>query len=104
MSFPSYKADLPALSTKQMIEIDRAMIEDYHIELIQMMENTGRNLAILAKKRFKALEAKQVVVLAGTGGNDGGAFVAARHLTNWGAKLAVLTTKAPADYKGMPAH
>jgi hypothetical protein len=30
-----------------MIEVDRAMIEDYHIDLIQMMENAGRNLAHL---------------------------------------------------------
>lgn len=33
---------IPSLTTAQMIEADRAMIEDYHIELIQMMENAGR--------------------------------------------------------------
>ena len=37
---------------EQMIEVDRAMIEDYGIELIQMMENAGRNLAHLARERF----------------------------------------------------
>ncbi len=104
MPFPSYTAKLPALSTKEMIEVDRAMIEDYHIELIQMMENAGRNLAILAKERFVALELKQIVILVGTGGNGGGALVAARHLANWGAKLAVLTTKDPDDYQAIPAH
>ncbi len=104
MPFPHFKADLPALSTEQMIEIDRAMIEDYHIELIQMMENAGRNLAILAKERFKALKIKQVAILAGTGGNGGGALVAARHLANWGAGVSVLTTQDPAKYKGVPAH
>jgi NAD(P)H-hydrate epimerase len=35
-----------------MIEVDRAMIEDFRIELIQMMENAGRNLAHLARMRF----------------------------------------------------
>jgi hypothetical protein len=30
--------DIPALTTTQMIEVDRAMIENYHIELIQRME------------------------------------------------------------------
>ena len=35
-----------------MIEVDKAMIEDYSIELIQMMENAGRNLAHLARIRF----------------------------------------------------
>lgn len=43
---------LPYLITEQMGEVDRAVIEDYHIELIQMMENAGRNLAHLARERF----------------------------------------------------
>ena len=33
--------EIPYLTTDQMREVDRAMIEDYHIELIQMMENAG---------------------------------------------------------------
>ena len=62
-----------------MIEVDRAMIEDYKIELIQMMENAGRNLAQLARERFLNGDPlrKNVVVLAGTGGNGGGALVCA---------------------------
>lgn len=40
------------VDTAQMVEVDRAMIEDYRIELIQMMENAGRNLAHLARMRF----------------------------------------------------
>ena len=57
---------VPSISTEQMIEVDRLMIEKYGIELIQMMENAGRCLAILAKERFlkKRLSKKQVVVLA----------------------------------------
>jgi NAD(P)H-hydrate epimerase len=52
-----------------MVEVDRAMIEDFKIDLIQMMENAGRNLAHLARQRFfnGNPEGKQVVVLAGTG-------------------------------------
>ena len=46
------KNAIPYLTTDQMREVDRAMIEDYHIELIQMMENAGRNLAHLARTRF----------------------------------------------------
>ena len=37
---------IPALSADQMREVDLAMIEDVHIELPQMMENAGRNLAL----------------------------------------------------------
>ena len=40
------------IDTKQMIEVDRLMMDDYHIELIQMMENAGRCLAILTRERF----------------------------------------------------
>ena len=36
---------LPAVTTAQMTEVDRLMIEEYGIRLIQMMENAGRNLA-----------------------------------------------------------
>jgi len=43
---------LPALTTEQMREVDRVMVEDLHIELVQMMENAGRSLAGLAIDRF----------------------------------------------------
>ena len=35
----------PALTADQMREIDRVMVEDLHVELVQMMENAGRSLA-----------------------------------------------------------
>jgi NAD(P)H-hydrate epimerase len=98
--------DVPDLTTEQMVELDRAMIEDIEIELIQMMENAGRNLAHLARKRFLDgnPQGKHVVVLAGRGGNGGGALVCARRLNNWGAFVEVRLTKEPADFKGVPAH
>ena len=36
----------------EMAAVDQAMVEDYGIDLIQMMENAGRNLAHLARARF----------------------------------------------------
>ncbi len=44
--------NIPAITADQMREVDRLMIEDYGIQLIQMMENAGRNLAALARHRF----------------------------------------------------
>lgn len=89
-----------------MIEVDRAMMEDYRIELIQMMENAGRHLAGLARARF--LDGypvgKHVVVLAGPGGNGGGALVAARHLRNWGAEVQVIITRPVKTFTSVPAH
>jgi len=91
MQIPRVEYDIPYLDTEQMIEVDRAMMEDYKIELIQMMENAGRCLAALARDRFLASEpaGKRITVLAGSGGNGGGALVAARRLSNWRAKLQV---------------
>jgi NAD(P)H-hydrate epimerase len=91
-------AGIPFLTTDQMREVDRAMIDDYGIHLIQMMENAGRNLAHLARRRFldSDPQGRRVLVLAGTGGNGGGGLVCARHLHNWGANVSVWTT-APAD-------
>ncbi len=98
--------DVPYVDTDQMIEVDRAMMFDYKIELIQMMENAGRNLAHLARERFFDGDprGKQVAILAGTGGNGGGALVCARRLHNYGARVQVFITKADQAFTPIPAH
>ena len=95
--------DVPYLTTGQMVKVDRAMIEECHIELIQMMENAGRNLAYLAKIRFFDGNAtgKKIIILVGTGGNGGGAMVSARRLHCWGAKVQVILTKSDEFYTGI---
>lgn len=92
------KTDLqvPNLTTDQMIEVDRLMIEEYNIELIQMMENAGRCLAMVAVEEFlmPPLEDRKVIVLAGTGGNGGGALVCARRLHSLGCQTYVYLSNA----------
>ncbi|MEO6446454.1 MAG: hypothetical protein ABIZ91_13885 [Gemmatimonadaceae bacterium] len=44
----SLAADLPWLSVAQLVEVDRAMVDDYHILLMQMMELAGRRLAAVS--------------------------------------------------------
>jgi NAD(P)H-hydrate epimerase len=97
---------VPWLSTEQMVEVDRAMVEDLRIELIQMMENAGRNLAALARARFLGGDprGRTVVVLAGPGGNGGGAMVAARRLHAWGARVEVFITHPDGGFTPVPAH
>jgi NAD(P)H-hydrate epimerase len=104
--FPKSADPIPAPSTAQMIEVDRAMIEDYGIELIQMMENAGRNLAHLARARFLNGDPRgqRVVVLAGTGGNGGGALVCARRLHNYGAAVHVFTTRPDGEFAPVSRH
>lgn len=98
-------ANIPVLTTPQMVEVDRAMLDDYHIELIQMMENAGRNLAELTHKLLGgSLDGKRVVVLCGAGNNGGGGMVAARHLHNRGAQVVLKVIANPALIKAVPAQ
>ena len=94
------RSAVPALTTEQMRAVDRAMVEDLHIELVQMMENAGRNLAELAITRFSPTS---VTVLAGPGGNGGGGMVAARHLANRGCQVQVVLSE-PDRLTPVPAH
>ena len=101
-SLPFLGFKLPIISTEQMIEVDRLMVEQYGITLFQTMEHAGLNLARLAltlsetKNRF--------LILAGSGGNGGGALVAARRLIGWGLKVVIRTSKSFDQYHGVPAH
>ncbi|MEE8146443.1 MAG: NAD(P)H-hydrate epimerase, partial [Longimicrobiales bacterium] len=96
----------PTLSTEDMVAVDRAMIEDYGIELIQMMENAGSCLARVAVARFLAGDprGRRIVVLAGSGGNGGGALVAARRLAGWGADVEVRLSTAEVRLQPVAAH
>lgn len=103
---PTYTGIIPYITSAQMIEVDRAMVEDYQIMLVQMMENAGRALAELARQRFLegSPKGKQVLVIAGNGGNGGGALVCARRLANFGAEVKILLSKYDIDYVGVPGQ
>ena len=98
--------DFPKIDTPQMIEVDRLMTEDYGIEIIQMMENAGRSLAIITKNRFCKgdVQCKKIAILAGTGCNGGGVLVAARRLHNWGANIHVYITADEDNFIPVSKH
>ena len=82
---------IPSVTATQMRDIDRIAEEEFHLGLLQMMENAGRNLAQLAMQRFAP---SSILVLAGNGGNGAGGLAAMRHLLNRGAEVrVVLATK-----------
>ena len=86
---------IPAITTQQMIQVDRLMIEEYGIQLIQMMENAGKSLAELSRNLLgDDVQDKNIAVICGAGNNGGGGMVAARHLHNWGANI-LLKIAAP---------
>jgi NAD(P)H-hydrate epimerase len=88
-----------------MREVDRIMVDELHIELLQMMENAGRCLAAHTRGWLSGqLTGRQVVALAGSGGNGGGGLVAARRLTIWGAAAAVVLGQPRSEVRGVPAH
>jgi len=96
---------IPTVTVAQMREVDRIMVDELHIELLQMMENAGRCLAAHARSWLGGqLTGRQVVVLAGSGGNGGGGLVAARRLTIWGAVAAVVLGQSRSEVRGVPAH
>ncbi len=92
-------AGLPWLTVAQMAEADRVAIEEFGIELLQMMEHAGSALAELVTLLVPEGE---VTVLAGGGNNGGGGLCAARHLHDRGRAVEiVLATDTPGP---APAH
>ncbi len=57
---------IPTVSVDQMREVDRLMIKELDIELLQMMENAGRAMTQKARRLVGGdVSGAQVVVLAG---------------------------------------
>lgn len=94
-------SSIPAVTAEQMREVDRLMVDEFHIELVQMMENAGRALAELAIDRYRP---DSVVVLAGPGGNGGGGLVAARHLLKRGRAVRLVLGAAADRLAPVTAH
>lgn len=97
---------LPSVSAAEMLQIDRWMTEEVGVDLLQMMESAGRALARLALDRFLDGKAtgNPVTVLAGSGGNGGGALAAARNLIHWGAEVEVYLVRESSSYAGAPGR
>jgi len=92
---------LPGLSKDQMLEVDRLMIEEYHIPVELMMEHAGLNLARLACQLTGS--SKCVFhVIAGSGNNGGGGLVAARRLHSWGLKTDIFLPKGHKKLREIP--
>lgn len=62
--------------------------EYFGVSRLQLMENAGHHVALEVASRFKP--DKSVAVFCGLGGNGGDGFVAARHLSSLGFKVAIV--------------
>ncbi len=103
---PVVKKDhIPFITREQMAEVDRLMTDVYRIQLFQMMENAGNRLARLALQFLQPKHAQQtVIILAGHGGNGGGALVAARHLSNFGINIIIVLNAATDRFHDVTGH
>jgi len=98
-----HEVEVLAVDSAQMREVDRIAMEETGPNLYQMMENAGRNLALLAIQLLgKGWQQARILVLAGSGGNGGGGICAARHLANRNAVVSVCLAQ-PAKLGGVPA-
>jgi len=81
---------IPAVTAEQMREVDRVAVQETGPDLLQMMENAGRNLAALTIRTLgQDWRNAKVLILAGSGGNGGGGICAGRHLANRGVHVAL---------------
>jgi NAD(P)H-hydrate epimerase len=97
---------IPALTPDQMSQVDRIMVDDFGVTVLQLMEVAGQAVAAWARERFLGGDAlgKRVLVLAGSGGNGGDGMVAARFLHGWGGHPLVWLSHEAATLQGAPAQ
>ncbi len=98
--FQTERGDLiPSVSESEMRMVDQIAVEEYRLGILQMMENAGRNLALLACQMIDD-QPGLIAVLAGSGGNGGGGLCSARHLHNHGMEVEIILSREEASFQG----
>jgi NAD(P)H-hydrate epimerase len=93
--FPVTRAStIPTVTAAVMAEVDALAVEEFGIDLLQMMEQAGSHLAELVRAELGGdLRGRRVIVAVGPGNNGGGGLAAARHLANRGASVRVILAR-----------
>ena len=73
----------------QMREIDKNVIENYGLPELSLMESAGHRVAQAVERILGSVAKKSICVASGSGNNGGDALVAARYLSNLGARVKV---------------
>lgn len=97
---------LPALTPDQMSQVDQIMTGEIGVDVLQLMELAGQAVAAWARERFlgTGVRDRNVLVLAGSGGNGGDGMAAARLLHAWGARPTIWLSHQPDALRGAAAH
>jgi len=94
---------VPTVTAEQMRRVDEVAVQEFGIDLLQMMENAGRNLARHAMDMLGSESSKApILIAAGAGGNGGGGLCCARHLHNRGCSVVILLDRDPDLFQGVP--
>src|SRR6266705_178981 len=97
------KAGIVYVTAEEMRKMDNATIQEFHVDVLMLMENAGRATATLAKQMLRETTfGKRVACLVGGGNNGGDGMVAARHLANWGADVSVIVGTTKDRMKDVP--
>ncbi len=87
---------IPTLSNRQVSEVFRLMVAEYGLAQSIMLEMAGHSLVNLARRLSGGnLAGQPITILAGAGKSGATGLVAARYLTNAGAHLAIILSRAP---------
>jgi NAD(P)H-hydrate epimerase len=91
---PHFTGNVPFITLQQMNQLESLLIEDYGINLMQIQENAGFQIACLARDRFfnKNLSGKKVSVVAGTDSKGAIVMAAARRLKTWDVNVGLILT------------
>src|SRR5919198_854394 len=85
---------MPSVSAAVMGKVDQLAVNEFGIDILQMMEQAGSHLAELVRAELGGdLRGRRIVVAAGPGNNGGGGLAAARHLANRGASVRVILAR-----------
>ncbi len=97
------RAGVVYVTAEEMRKIDDVTIQEFHVDVLMLMENAGRATATLAKQMLRETTfGKRVACLVGGGNNGGDGMVAARHLANWGADVSVIVGTTKDRVKDVP--
>jgi NAD(P)H-hydrate epimerase len=89
-----------------MATIDRIMMDEVGVDMLQLMELAGYGVADMVRRHcgMDLTTQPRVMALAGTGGNGGDALVAARLLHAWGARPTIVLSTSRDGLSGIAAH
>jgi NAD(P)H-hydrate epimerase len=87
-------SSIPSVTAAEMAEVDGLAVDEFGIDILQMMEQAGSHLAEVVRCELGgSLRGRRVIVAVGPGNNGGGGLAAARHLANRGASVRVILAR-----------